>query len=217
MVQSLITVFTESALGNKRLDSNDAQSFIEKQIADYEVRLKEAELRLVAFRQRNADTLGSNVGTYYERLQEVKNSAREVRLQLSEMENRRTELERQLEDEEDDDSEFLFSEADEIQSFTPFDQRIQSLQEQLDTLSLKYTGRHPEVIQIRNMISELEVKKRSHLSKVKSVGSASPELLNNPVYQQKQNMLAETEASIAELQVRVEEYEKRAKRTGSES
>ena len=40
MVQSLITVFTESALGNKRLDSNDAQTFIERQIADYEVRLE---------------------------------------------------------------------------------------------------------------------------------------------------------------------------------
>ena len=39
----------------------------------------------------------------------------------------------------------------------------------------------------------------------------SPELLSNPVYQQKQAMLSETEASIAELKVRVEDYEARAK------
>jgi len=212
MVQSLITVFTESTLGNKRLDSNEAQSFIERQIADYEVRLKEAETRMVDFKQHNAGILGGDTGTYYERLQEVKNAAVAVRLQLSEMENRRTELERQLEDEEYEDSELLLSGTDELIGSSPLDLRIQSLQEKLDHLSLKYTGRHPEVIQIRNMVSELEGKKQRELSRRKSNGSpSSPELLNNPVYQQKQAMLAETEAGIAELQVRVEEFEKRAK------
>ncbi len=197
-------------------DSDEAQTFIEKQIADYEVRLKEAETRLVEFRQKHAGTLGSNVGTYYEHLQELKNSAGAVRLQLSEMENRRAELERQLEDEEDEDSEFIVSEAGEFNVYSPFDQRIKSLQDKLDSLSLKYTGRHPEVIQMKSMISELAAKKRRELNKRKSDGSASPELLSNPVYQQKQDMLAETEATIAELQVRVEEYEKRAEETGSE-
>ena len=210
MVQSLITVFTESALGNKRLDTNEAQVFIERQIDDYEVRLREAEGRLVDFKQRNTDILTSGVGTFYTRLQEEKNSAREVRLQLSELENRRVELERQIEDEEYEDSDLLYSGVDEIQSFSPLDLRIQSLQEKLDNLSLKYTGRHPEMIQIRSMISELKVKKRGEFNKSMSDGSTNPVLLNNPVYQQKQNMLAETEATIAELQVRVEEYEKRA-------
>jgi polysaccharide chain length determinant protein (PEP-CTERM system associated) len=211
MVQSLITVFTESTLGNKRLDSDDAQTFIEKQIADYEVRLSEAESRLVDFRQRHTGTLGGDVGSYYERLQEVQSSASEVRLQLSEMENRRVELERQLEDEEYEDSELQLSVVDELQGSTPFDQRIHSLQSQLDALSLRYTNRHPEIVQINSMINELTVKKRRALEKSNSSGSTDPELLNNPVYQQKQNMLAETEATIAELQVRVEEYEKRAK------
>ena len=212
MVQSLVTVFTESTLGNKRLDSDDAQAFIEKQIAEYEVRLKEAEARLVEFKQRHANTLTGEVGTYYERLQEVKNSADAVRLQLSELENRRNELERQLEDDEGEDSELLYSGVDEFQSFSPLDLRIQSFEEKLDNLSLRYTGRHPEMIQIKNMISELKVKKQRELQNRTADGSAaSPELLNNPVYQQKQNMLAETEAMIAELQVRVEEYEKRAK------
>jgi polysaccharide chain length determinant protein (PEP-CTERM system associated) len=210
MVQSLITVFTESSLGNKRQDSNDAQTFIERQIAEYEVRLKDAETRLVEFKQRNAGTLGGGVGTYYEQMLEANNSARAVRLQLSEMENRRVELERQLEDDEYEDSELLLSGTNELQGFSPFDQRIQPLQNKLDHLSLKYTGRHPEVIQIRSMIEELEIKKQRALSR--SGGStSSPELLNNPVYQQKQAMLAETEAMIAELQVRVEDFELRAK------
>ena len=211
MVQSLITVFTESALGNKRLDSNDAQTFIERQIADYEVRLEEAEARMVAFKQRNASTLSGEVGTYYERLQEVKNTARAARLQLSELENRRVELERQLEDDEEEDSEFLVSPAGELQVSTPYDERIKALQDNLDNLSLKYTGRHPDVIQIKYMLKELEAKKQLELSRRKPDGPASPELLNNPVYQQKQAMLAETDAMIAELQVRVEDYEQRAK------
>ncbi|HEC25790.1 MAG TPA: chain length-determining protein [Gammaproteobacteria bacterium] len=208
MVQSLISVFTESALGSKRMDSTEAQTFIERQIADYEVRLKEAETRMVNFKQRNAAVLNGGVGKYYERLQETKNSASEVRLQLSEMENRRAELEQQLEDDQDEDSALLYTGMDEIQSNSPLDLRIQSLQEKLDRLSLRYTGRHPEMIQLKSMISELKLKKRKNRS---GPSKNTPELLNNPVYQQKQNMLAETEATIAELKVRAEEYDKRAK------
>ena len=164
MVQSLINVFTESALGNKRLDSNEAQTFIESQIADYEVRLREAEARLVDFKKRHTGILGGDVGSYYERLQEVKAEASAARLQLSELDNRREELEQQLEDDEYEDSELLLSGGEELQVVSSFDERIKSLQENLDSLSLKYTGRHPEVIQLRNMISELETKRREELS-----------------------------------------------------
>jgi polysaccharide chain length determinant protein (PEP-CTERM system associated) len=212
MVQSLITVFTESALGNKRMDSDDAQEFIEKQIEEYEKRLREAEARLVDFKQRNIGLLTGEAGSYYVHLQEVKRSAAAVRLKLTEMESRRAELERQIEDDEYDESELLVPETDELQVFSPFDQRIQPLQDRLDSLLLRYTGRHPEVIQIRNMIEELEAKKQRDLSRRKPGDpTTSPELLNNPVYQQKQAMLAETEAIIAELQVRAEDYEQRAK------
>ena len=207
LVQSLITVFTESMLGNKRTDTDDAQLFIQKQIEDYEVRLKEAEQRLVQFKQQNAAALSGEVGTYYGRLQELKNSAGEVRLHLAEMENRRDELVRQLEDEEELSSEF-FDEAESPGVYTPYDSRIQSLQEKLDTLSLRYTNRHPEMIQVRSMISELEAKKRRELSRSGSAAT-SPELINNPVYQQKQAMLAATEATIAELRVRADEYDRR--------
>jgi polysaccharide chain length determinant protein (PEP-CTERM system associated) len=156
--------------------------------------------------------LGGDVGSFYAHLQTVKSEASAVRLQLSELENRREELEQQLEDDEYDDSELLLSGEEELQVVSSFDGRIQSLQDKLDSLSLKYTGRHPEVIQLRNMINELEAKRRNELSRKQSGGRInSPELLNNPVYQQKQAMLAETEASIAELRVRVEDYEQRAK------
>jgi polysaccharide chain length determinant protein (PEP-CTERM system associated) len=43
VVQALITVFIESAMGGKRGDSNDAQTFLDQQISEYEDCLVEAE------------------------------------------------------------------------------------------------------------------------------------------------------------------------------
>ncbi len=211
MVQSLLSIFVEGTLGEKREDTESAQEFLEQQIAEYEKRLIAAETRLVEFRQKHLDDLTGDVETYYERLQETKNRAKMAKLQLKEMENRREELERQLEDEEDD-SESLLGDvvAGEkgISSTiaTSLDPRIEALQAKLDSLLLKYTEKHPEVVQLRAMLKELQAKREAELRRMAKSSGPSPELQENPVYQQVRAMLAETEARIAELKIRDQAY-----------
>lgn len=201
ITQALITVFIESSLAEKREDSSGAQGFLDQQIADYEVRLVESESRLARFKQENVDVLpGSGGGDYYSRLQQTRELLRQAELELEEMENRRDELERQLDGEQPlENSRFV----------SPLDQRIATLQARLDELQARYTQQHPEVRQILGLIDELENQKLADAERLQG-GARGEGLAGSPVYQGMRSMLAEAEARVAELQVRVREYERRS-------
>jgi protein tyrosine kinase modulator len=208
ITQALITVFIESSLSDKRQDSSGAQDFLDEQIAEYEVRMVEAEDRLAAFKQRYVGTLPGQDGGYYARLQQAKAALETARLQLREMENRRAELQRQIDGEEP-----VFLSSGIGTAASPIDARIQALNAQQDALLAKYTERHPEVRQLRALIADLEAEKQAELSIARdnNFAGAYAGLASSPVYQGMRSMLAESEAMVAELRVRVAEYERRVK------
>jgi polysaccharide chain length determinant protein (PEP-CTERM system associated) len=109
----------------------------------------------------------------------------------------------------------MFSGAGDLQATSALDERIHILNKRLDELLLKYTERHPDVIEIRNTISYLKRKRQKEIASAASMDAPQRGLETSPVYQQMRTMLAETEARIAALQVRVEEYEKRAEKLTS--
>jgi polysaccharide chain length determinant protein (PEP-CTERM system associated) len=208
VVQSLITVFIESTLGGSRQDSSGAQSFLDQQIADYEKRLRDAEARLADFKQRYAGILPGESGGYYARLGTARQELNNAKLQLREMENRRADLQRQLQN--PDDPMFMMDWSSDVTS--PLDMRIQALTAKLDDLLTKYTELHPEVVQIRKMIAELEAERQQQLETAMAEGPiGSPGLSENPVYQQMRSLLSEADASVAEFRVRVQEHEQRVK------
>ncbi len=205
VVQSLITVFIESTLGNERADSADAQTFLDEQIADYEKRLIEAESRLAKFKQENVGILPGQSGGYYERMAIAKTELSTASLQLQEATHRRNELRRQIAGE---DPVFLSSGNSGSQS--PLDARIHSLEAKLDDLLTRYTEKYPEVVQIRNLIADLEEEKQQEIDKAFAGQSTDYSgLTSSPVYQQMRTMLAEAEARVAEMSVRVREYRAR--------
>lgn len=208
VVQSLISIFIESALGDKRKDSAGAQEFLDTQIAEYEVRLTEAENKLADFKRRYVGNMPGEQGGYYQRLQMAKGQLSSAQLELREAENRRNELKRQLAGEE---PVFIPGGNDQFGFSSPLDQRIQNLQTRLDELLLKYTDKHPDVIEIKAIIENLEEEKRQELEAMAAVSPMSPQagLQTSPVYQQMRTMLSEAEARVAELRVRTAEYRKR--------
>jgi polysaccharide chain length determinant protein (PEP-CTERM system associated) len=54
VVQSLVSIFVESNLGDSRKDTEAARKFLDKEIAGYEKKLEEAEARLKEFKLRNS-------------------------------------------------------------------------------------------------------------------------------------------------------------------
>ena len=57
VVQTLLTIFVESATGGNRSDMENARRFLEHQIASYEQQLRAAEKRRADFRARYIDIL----------------------------------------------------------------------------------------------------------------------------------------------------------------
>ena len=58
VVQSLLTIFVESNLGQNREDIETAQSFIDSQLKAYEKQLAAADQRIAEFRAENSSVLG---------------------------------------------------------------------------------------------------------------------------------------------------------------
>ncbi len=209
VVQSLLTLFVESSLGDNRKDSSAAQRFLEEQIKEYEARLLAAEDRLKDFKRQNVSVMPSEGRGYYERLSIETSTLERAKLELHEAENRRDELRRQLSGEEP--SFGMVQQPPPPRATTSSGEtRIQTLETKLDDLLLRYTEEHPDVVVLRKQIEDQRVleKKRQDVAQAKQPVRA-PTLDANPVYQQLKIALGNAEANVAVLQVRVREYETR--------
>lgn len=206
LAEALITVFIETSMSNQNTDNSEAQSFLTQQINESESRLTAAENRLAEFQKANVDMLPGEVGDYYSRLRQARRNLQEASLQLREIENRRIELNRQLDGEE---PVFIAGGPSGVTN-SPVDQRIQTLQVDLDRLRSRYTEQHPEVRRTQGLIDQLEAEKQQeYAASGGDSGHIFGALSNSPVYQGMRSLLAETQAQAAELQVRVDEYEAR--------
>lgn len=217
VVQALLTIFMESTLGESRQDSDIAQRFIDRQIADYERRLEEAEQRLANFRRDNVGMLPGDRGSYYQRLQAIENQKEEAQLRLSEAENRRAELQRQLESEsprmEGQDSSIAWWQD----TPTRLDSRIENLESQLDELLLRFTENHPDVISHRRTIEDLREQRDEELAlRAEAMsgfgGGSAGSGQDNPMFQQIRMAISGADAEIASLRVRVAEFERQGER-----
>lgn len=210
VVQSLVSIFVESGLGDKRKDTDTARKFIDEQIQVYQKKLEEAENRLKEFKLKHISAQTSDGKDYFGRISEVTAALERAKLELREAENSRDALKRQILGEEP----VLLPDVPETASgvsIPEIDGRIDTLKRNLDGLLQRFTDRHPDVVGTRRMISELEEQKKSEIAERKKAASSSPVSTanSNPVYQQLKISLAENEATVASLRVRVAEYQKR--------
>ena len=215
VVQSLMTVFVESSLGSTKSDSDTARRFIEEQIKNYEARLTEAETRLKEFRLRNLDIQSQGGLDTAGRLSEVTNTLNQAKLDLREAESAREVARRQLE------AARAAQRAYPAQGGSSFatpelDARIDPLKRNLDGLLQRYTEQHPDVINTRRLIKELEEQKRKEVEALQKAAAANPGqpvLETNPALFELSRISSAAEVQVASLRSRVAEYESRVSRT----
>ncbi len=226
VVQSMVSIFVESGLGDKRKDSDTARRFIEEQIKAYEQKLIDAEDRLKEYKLRNMNTMGTGGQDYFRKMTEVSEQLNQAKLALREAENSRDSLRRQFSGEETVVLPEKMSSASLAAVPVPeLDGRIEAMKKNLDGMLLKYTDRHPDVVGTRKVIEELEAQKTQEIQARRKAAAASasagaavaPSANANPVFQQMKLSLAEAEANVASLHARVSEYESRLAQLGAAS
>ena len=210
VVDSLLTIFVESGLGGNRRDTQKAQQFIEQQIAEYERKLQESERRLKDFKLRNLEQMGGSNAV--EAISAIESQLKGVRVELRAATQSRDALKRQLEGEQPTINTSPGGDASPADvSLTPeIDARLTQLRTKLDELLTNFTDQHPDVMNVRRQIAELERERRRIIDqKAKdpvAVRAAATE--RNPVYQQLKVSLADAEANAAALKGKADELQR---------
>ncbi|QDD65133.1 chain length-determining protein [Herbaspirillum seropedicae] len=207
VVQSLLTIFVEGSVGDKKEDSDKAVRFIGEQIKSYEEKLVTAENNLKEFKQKNAELLPRPGSDYGNKLQEASDQLSQARLELAEAEQARNAIQKQMSG----------GNGEELpRAPTPeLDSRLDAANKHLDDLRTKYTEQHPDVVGTRRLIAELEKRKREEAKARPSGGD--PGANYSPMMQQLSVSLADARAKAASLRARVDEYAARVARLKAKS
>ena len=195
-VNTLLEIFTETTVGEKRQDNQKAQNFLDAQIADYEERLLVSEKKLSDFKRENAANLPDENGGFYDRFSRAEDQLRRATIAQQEAINRRDVIRIQLANE----PQIAFPQGSRSH---PLDGRIDVVTNQLQSLRLRFTDQHPEIAQLQLDLQSLQRQKAQ--TPFETVGGANAGV-TSLAYQEIKSLLAQAEASVAETRTRVNAY-----------
>jgi polysaccharide chain length determinant protein (PEP-CTERM system associated) len=220
VVQSLLTIFIEGSIGDKRKDSDNAVRFIDEQIKQYEEKLVAAENAVKEFKLKNSGFLAGREGDYGAKLAESADLLNQARLQLTEAEQARNSIKREIAGEEPMLGGEGTTQAEAAVAADPeLEARIQGMNKSLDSLRLQYTEEHPDVIATKRLLAQLDARKAEEAKK-RAQNPVTPGTIGKnyaPVLQQLKVALSDAEARVAAMKARADEYATRYERLKAKS
>ena len=210
VVQALLTIFVDSSLGDKRVDTRTAVRFVDEQIRQYSETLKNTEDRLKQFKLKYMGVAGQGNTDYFGRLSKLNELIEGTKLELRAAEESRDSYKRELAGE----APVLQPEGPVSTSTvaTPeLDARLAALKGQLDALLRRYTDEHPDVVGTRRIIAQLEEQRAKELQARANAAVATGRPIDaadrNPVFQQLRVSQAEADANVASLRAKLSGYQ----------
>lgn len=197
IVRSLLGRFVEGSRDSSKAQSAEAQTFLTAQLNELESKLAGAETRLAEFKKKNVGLLPGQGGDYFSRVQNEREGLSRAKGALQLLESQRDELQAQLSGELPRVA--VPGAATVVNAPRDIDARIKESEAKLEELLLKYTERHPEVIQLRETIADLKARRAEELNSLKQGGSGSGSMSfsDNPLYQSIRLQLNKVEVDIA--------------------
>lgn len=222
VVQSLLTVFVESNLGNSRQDIDSAKSFIDEQLRQYTQQLDDQDKKIADFKAKNIGYLpGEN--NYGTRLATAKDDLAKTQAEIDDDRNQKTVLEQQLatvprvvESVNAGPTDFgagppiggsgpIASGGDDAQA------RVADLERQLRTLLENDTEQHPDVIRVRRLLEQAKADAAKEAAAQDAPAPAPTQGIKttapNPVYDQLQIQLVTLDTTIASLESKLKRQE----------
>ncbi|AFL76070.1 XrtA system polysaccharide chain length determinant [Thiocystis violascens] len=206
VVQSLVSVFIEEALTGNQQASTTARDFLDQEIDEYESRLKESEHQLADFKRKYAGLMSGDQGGFYSNLEAAKAGLKDSELALQEAIQQREELSVQITSQ---DQAFI-SGIDDLPAEQLEDPRIAALEGKLEDLLLRYTEKHPDVLELRRLIDASRARNKQQTLTNRSE-SAIGSVQADTFYGSLQLALSEADTQIAAMRARVEDYTRRVK------
>lgn len=212
VVQSLLTIFVEGSFGGKKQESDKAVQFIEEQIKSYEEKLAAGENALKEFKVQNLGLLPRQGTDYTTTVSDMLEKVSQAKLEYAESLQARNAIKRQIGGEEM--APLVTSEEPVVQANPELENRIQTLEKNLDLLRMQYTEAYPDIVSTRRLLAQLYERKKEELKKrVRTDPGAN----FSPMLQQMNVALSVEEARMASLKARVDEYTIRLDRLRNQS
>ena len=205
VVRSFMNFLIEDATGADREGTDIAARFLDDRIAEHEARLEKAEQALAQFQRANADTLPESEGGFFERIEQEKEALGELRRDLRLAQARRERLTHKLTSDAPPGDPALTA----AHRPDSIDERIRVQRADLDSLLLRYTDRHPEVIARKDSLKRLEAQR---VQQLRSLGIRNPErraLDADPVHQALQIAVNQADVQIAMLEADINDRDRR--------
>ena len=211
VVQSLLDSFVESSLGQNKAESAGAQKFIQDQVATYERRLADAEQELAEFKRNNVGLMPSEGTDYYQRLQSELDELEELEEERSTILTRRRELQGQLDGETPSFGLLTPRDTAPPPQISGTSSGAEALESELASLLLKYTDKHPKVVDLKNRIEQIKTQQGQRLPTDSEPSgptlgtqlNAADTLDRNPVYQNLKIAIGKASAELSEINEQV--------------
>jgi polysaccharide chain length determinant protein (PEP-CTERM system associated) len=156
VVQTLLTIFVESATGGSRTDMENARRFLERQIQSYEQQLRGAEKRRADFRARYIEILPADNNPNVPALEGARTQAQQLEGRLQDALISRDALKQEVEN----TPPMLVVESGGpnggMLNGQPVRTKVQDAEDQLRMMLLRDTEQHPDVIAQRKLIESLK-------------------------------------------------------------
>ncbi|MDD5125587.1 XrtA system polysaccharide chain length determinant, partial [Methylovulum sp.] len=214
VVQAVLTVFSEQTQLSTMAGADTAHHFIDRQIQEYEVRLRNAEKAKENFMRANLGMLPGQGSNQVEQMHTMTVTLQDAKLILDEAISRKQALKEQFDEALVSNDEEWGVLAD--QQSTIEDEKIAGLKLRRDDLLIKYTANHPEIAHLNKTIKELEKISEKKRAKQAEAGGLDSSVMTNPYTQSIKIALNEAEANVASIQSRVNVLEKRLELAQSE-
>lgn len=190
-------MFISESLASKQRESREAYEFINSQVEAYRTKLTDAEDKLKAYRDANADARPGSETDTNSRISQLRTQIETNRMDYMQKVSQSAAMSAQLNGE---------SEVNAVQTVGGvYQTQLADLQGQLDKLRLNYTDDYPDVIRLRHQIEDVR-RQMASADASRAVGSGTPvdhTVAMNPVYQQMRIQLAQTRADAAASAARV--------------
>ncbi|PXX90735.1 lipopolysaccharide biosynthesis protein [Marinobacter vulgaris] len=193
IAQKLGQLFIAESSDRKRSESRSAYNFIDKQVKSYERQLADVEKRLQDFLSENKE---GTEGEASSRMNSLKSQLELAEMEKTEVESRVRSLENQLSS--------IDPTLRQGRTADAFQQRISSMESQLDDLRLRYLDSYPDIVILKEQIAELRKQRQRAIEQGEEGDQVvSGEDVVNPIYQDIRSSLSRTRADLQTLITRI--------------